>query len=406
MGQCQNLDQTENSNMSSVLDCTSLDVGLFLGVDNKIRTCCAGNDLGSITENTVNEIFSSNPYLDIKNTVNQRKIPDYCMRCDKNERDAPGSSQATYFKKFSSDGTRKIKQIDLRWNNTCNLSCRYCHPRDSSSWQQLKNIPLTTVNREYYQSIFDEVEKNIDNIEEVSLIGGEPLLLKQNEQLLSMLPDNVVVSIITNLSTKLENNKIYNLLKNRPKVIWKLSFDNIEDQFEYVRHGGQWDTLLHNLSLLKQDFNNDRLCILSVYGIWSVTHTNKLINFANEQDINIVWQLAFNTHFFKNEPPGIFSIFDHDYQIRMLALEEAKRTLNFIENKTDIKFKINIKENANFFNGVINTLEKSLSEGNELNPSITSKVFLKWMEENEQLMPPKKNFKELWPELYHIMIDN
>jgi hypothetical protein len=126
----------------------------------------------------------------------------------------------------------------------------------------------------------------------------------------------------------------------------------------------------------------------------------------NEQNINIVWQLAFNTHFFKNESPGIFSIFDHDYRIRILALEEAKRTLNFIENKTDIKFKRNIKWNVNFFNGVINTLEKSLTEDNKLISSPTSKIFLQWLEENEKLMPPKKNFEELWPELYHIMINN
>jgi organic radical activating enzyme len=395
--------------MSAVFNCTSLDVGLHLGVDNQIKTCCAGDDLGSITENTVNEIFSSERYLDIKNTLNQRKIPNYCRRCDKNEQDIPGSSQANYFKKFSTDGTRKIKQLDLRWNNTCNLSCRYCHPRDSSSWQQLKNIPLTTVNKEYYQSIFDEVEKNIDNIEEVSLIGGEPLLLKQNEQLLSMLPDSVEISLISNLSNKLENNKIYNLLKQRSNVRWKISFDNIEDRFEYVRHGAKWEILLHNLSLLKQDFNNNNdnnISIIAVYGIWSSTYANKLINFANEQNINIVWQLAFNTHFFKNESPGIFSIFDHDYRIRILALEEAKRTLNFIENKTDIKFKRNIKWNVNFFNGAINTLEKSLTEDNKLISSPTSKIFLQWLEENEKLMPPKKNFEELWPELYHIMINN
>ena len=170
--------------MSAVLDCTSLDVGLFLGVDNKIKTCCAGNDLCSITENTIDEIFSNDYYKEIKNTLERKEIPDYCKLCDKHEKDVPGSSQANYFKKFTSDGTRKLKQIDLRWSNTCNLSCRYCNTTDSSSWQKLTNIPLTTVNREYYQSVFDNIERNIDYIEEVSLIGGEPLMLKQNEQLL------------------------------------------------------------------------------------------------------------------------------------------------------------------------------------------------------------------------------
>jgi organic radical activating enzyme len=389
--------------MSAVLDCTSLDVGLFLSVDNKIRTCCAGKDLGSITENTVDEIFSSDNFLAIKNTIAQKKIPDYCKLCDKNERDVPGSSQANYFKKFSSDGTRKIKQIDLRWNNTCNLSCRYCNTKDSSSWQRLKNIPLTTVNREYYQSIFDDIERNAHHIEEVSLIGGEPLMLKQNEQLLSMLPMDIEISIITNLSIKLENNKIYNLLKQRPNVRWHISFDNIADQFEYVRHGADWDTLLHNLSLLKQDFDSNRMAILAVYGIWSATNANKLMHFANEQNINISWQLA-NNAAFEQDNTGIFSIFDHDYRIRALALEEAKRTLSFVQNQIDVKFIRNVDGNANFFGGIIDTLEESpLDEQQGVHP--TSAKFLRWTEDNEKLMPPKKSFSELWPELYDIMID-
>lgn len=392
----------ESFNVSAVLDCTSLDVGLFLAVDNKIKTCCAGQDLGSITENTVDEIFSGENYRNIKDTLAQQKIPDYCKACQKNEEDVPGSSQANYFKKFSSDGTRKLKQIDLRWSNTCNLSCRYCNTTDSSSWQKLKNIPLTTVNREYYQSIFDEVTRNIDYIEEVSLIGGEPLMLKQNEQLLAMLPDKTEISVISNLSIRLENNKIYNLLKQKSMVEWNISFDNIGDQFEYVRHGANWEILDKNLTMLKQDFN--RIAILAVYGIWSATNALKLMHFANEHNININWQLAFNSHFSESDTPGIFSIFDHDYRIKMLALEEAKRVVNFIENKTDVKFIRNVEDNMNFFNGLINTLEESLLAEQQV-PSPISAQFLKWTNENEALMAPKKNFQELWPELYNIMID-
>jgi len=389
--------------MSAVLDCTSLDVGLFLSVDNRIRTCCAGKDLGSITENTIDEIFSNDYYKEIKNTLERKEIPDYCKLCDKHEKDAIGSSQANYFKKFTSDGTRKIKQIDLRWNNTCNLSCRYCNTKDSSSWQKLKNIPLTTVNREYYQSVFDNIKRNIDYIEEVSLIGGEPLMLKQNEQLLSILPDNIEISIITNLSCKLENNKIYNLLKQKPNVRWHISFDNIENQFEYVRHGANWNILLHNLSILKQDFNNNRIGILAVYGIWSANNANKLMHFANEQNININWQLANNADF-EQDNIGIFSIFDHDYRIRALALEEARHTLAFVQNQTDVKFIRNFDDNVNFFSGIIDTLSKSLLVDQQ-GAHPTSAKFLRWTEDNEKLMPPKKSFVELWPELFNIMID-
>jgi hypothetical protein len=218
-----------------------------------------------------------------------------------------------------------------------------------------------------------------------------------------MLPMDIDISIITNLSIKLENNKIYNLLKQRPNVRWNISFDNIADQFEYVRHGAEWDTLLHNLSLLKQDFDNNRMSILAVYGIWSATSANKLIHFTNEQNINITWQLANNASF-EQSNIGIFSIFDHDYRIRELALEEARRSLAFVQNCTDVKYIRNVNENSNFFSGIIDTLEKSLLVKQSRFHS-TSEKFLRWTEENENLMPPKKSFRELWPELYDIMID-
>jgi MoaA/NifB/PqqE/SkfB family radical SAM enzyme len=382
--------------MSVILDCTALDVGLFLSVNNKIRTCCAGKELGSITENTLDEIFTSDNFLDIKESLKQKKIPDYCKLCVKHEQDVPGSSQANHFKKFSSDGTRKIKQIDIRWNNTCNLSCRYCNTQDSSAWQQLKNIPLVTVNRDYYQSIFNELERNIDHIEEVSLLGGEPLMLKQNEQLLAMLRPDTKITVISNLSLKLENNKIYNLLKKSSNVSWHISLDNIGDRFEYVRHGAEWERLNHNIDLITKDFSS--VSIGAVYGIWSATNASDLIKFAVEKKIAISWSLVNDNDYPNgdNRCTSNFSIFKHDNRIKMMALKEAKKVLRIVAAYTTDRI-----HNTQFFKGVINQLCNSMEGDNVL----ISDQFLKWTTENEALMPPKKNFRELWPELYEILID-
>ena len=65
--------------------------------------------------------------------------------------------------------------IDVRWNSTCNLSCNYCGPLDSSKWAALKQIPVNNNTRQYYAEVCDFIEKNYQHVKEVALVGGEPL---------------------------------------------------------------------------------------------------------------------------------------------------------------------------------------------------------------------------------------
>lgn len=131
--------------------------------------------------------------------------------------------------------------IDVRWNITCNLSCNYCGDKCSSKWAALKNIPFKSGARPYYEQVCDYLEQHRNQIREVALVGGEPLLLPENERLLDVLPNDCIVMLITNVSVDVTNNKIFGKLAQRHQVGWSLSFDNIGERFEYVRYGSKWD---------------------------------------------------------------------------------------------------------------------------------------------------------------------
>ena len=83
------------------------------------------------------------------------------------------------------------------------------------------------------------------------MVGGEPLLLPENDRLLDVIPQDAIVTLITNLNVDLDKNKIFQKLSTRSRVGWSMSFDNTGEQLEYVRHGASWSLIKENLAKIK-----------------------------------------------------------------------------------------------------------------------------------------------------------
>jgi organic radical activating enzyme len=70
--------------------------------------------------------------------------------------------------------------------------------------------------RHYYEDVCQFIEKHNAHIQEVAMIGGEPLLLPENERLLDVIPNDCKITLITNLNNPLENNRIFQKLPSAP----------------------------------------------------------------------------------------------------------------------------------------------------------------------------------------------
>jgi organic radical activating enzyme len=244
--------------------CTAPWNGLTIREDGQVKTCCVGlRGLGNLNFMSMQDIENGQELRNIQQGMLNGE-PDYenCKVCIELEKTSGHATLRNHYNNWYpsiNDNQLRLKFIDVRWNNVCNLSCMYCTPMFSSTWAdklavKIKNQPV----KQYQEELLSWILERADHVSEIMLVGGEPMLMKQNYELLKRLPADCQISIITNLSYDLENNPALPFLLNRPpeKINWNVSLENIDKKFEYVRSGASWDQIKKNLEFLVAHWPN------------------------------------------------------------------------------------------------------------------------------------------------------
>jgi MoaA/NifB/PqqE/SkfB family radical SAM enzyme len=363
--------------------------GLHINPQGNVKTCCAGNPnmLGNLNTNTIEKILNTDRMVEIRASLAQGVPHEYCSNCVRAERFGAESERAWHNRvnpdfDYTTAGDQYHYPVifDVRWNTTCNLSCNYCAPNCSSKWASIRGIPFRSGTRPYYEQVCDFLEQHHEHIHEVAMVGGEPLLLPENERLLEIIPETTIITLITNMSVDLQKNKIFQKLTQRRNVGWSMSFDNIGDRFEYVRHGADWRLLQDNLQTVKYLMQNNGHWggIHAVYNVYSATRLCEFIQFAHDTGLTIVWQNLFG--------PECLDPFLHGPEVTELASQEIER-FYAMDIATPIE--------RQFFDKGLSRYRQS-----EPNPVIQQK-FRQHIHENETVFHPDKagEFVRLWPEL-------
>ena len=375
--------------------------GLHINVRGDVKTCCAGNPnmLSNLNSQNIEEILNSDTLKEIRNSLRQG-IPHqkYCDGCIKRERQG-GDSERSWHNQvnenFNYDQASLDYEypaiIDARWNNTCNLSCNYCGPADSSKWAGIKKIteieklPKITNTRHYYIDVCNFIEKHYDRVKEVALVGGEPLLLPENEKLLDVIPSDCIITLITNLSNPLEDNRIFKKLKQRQRVGWSISFDNIGDRFEYVRYGASWKLMLHNLDLIQDLMKNNGHWggIHAVYNLYNATRLCEFKKFAQDRGLTIRWQNL--------EGPFALNPRNYGKEIAKLAAKEIQRLYD--------NFEVDSQEQDLFDSAFATYIKKDQTDTEKLSELKT------FVDDIEIKYHPDKagEFARLWPEFGELL---
>ena len=303
--------------------------GLHINPRGDVKTCCAGdpNMLGNLNSASIEEILHGPVMQEIRQSIRNGEPHKYCYNCvqaeryGRSERDWHNNVSPEFDPTTATDTEHLPTLIDVRWNTTCNLSCNYCAEACSSKWASLKGIPVKSGARPYYESVCDYLDQHRDNIREVALVGGEPLLLPENDRLLDVIPEDCVVTLITNVSVDFASNRIVQKLLKRNRVGWSLSFDNVGDRFEYVRHGAEWNQLITNLDVLRPLMRSGQHWggIHAVYNIYNATRLVELTEFARERGLTIHWQSLYQPECLDPQRLGPM--------VKQLAIAEIDRLL-------------------------------------------------------------------------------
>ena len=371
--------------------------GLHINFRGDVKTCCAGdpNMLGSLTQHSIQDIVHGNTLRGIRETIQQGQLhPKYCRNCIQAEQ--YGRSERHWHNDVNQDFDPVQAQldhfdptiIDIRWNTTCNLSCNYCGPYCSSRWQSIQDGRVVRSQaRPYYDQVCDFLQQHATDIREVAMVGGEPLLLPENERLLDVIPRDCIVTLITNTSVDLEHNRIFQKISQRRRVGWSMSFDNIHDRYEYVRHGGDWSLLNRNIDRI-QGLMRDQGHWGGIHAVYNIYNCTRLVEFrewAHVRGLTVLWQNLFQ--------PECLDPMQHGPRVRELALEQVSLLLDQCRD-------ILAPSEQQFFGHARENLRR-----NPRDPEKISSDFAQHIRDNEMRWHKDKlgQFEQLWPELTHLL---
>jgi len=234
--------------------------GFMYNSDGNVQNCiCNRTPIGNLKEKSLHEILSENTEIK-KNMLQGLPGSSGCDICYKREEGKNKlniiSDRIFYLRElkdvpmetYKDENMFDLHKIDIRWSNTCNHACVYCGPEYSSMWEHEIKIKAEEPPAERVEELKKYVFDNVKNLKHVYLAGGEPLLMKENVELLELLLEhnpNVNLRVNTNLSKT--GTPVFDLICQFKNVHWIVSMDTVGKEFEYIRYGSVWNEFLDNL---------------------------------------------------------------------------------------------------------------------------------------------------------------
>jgi radical SAM protein with 4Fe4S-binding SPASM domain len=235
--------------------------GFIMNPNGEVKNCVLSETvLGNINDNDIEDILQGRQNTQIKQCMNVHEKHPGCRHCHRHEKDSTSfnirSDRYYYLKALSNvpystydTNDTSLHTVDMRWRNTCNLACVYCGPELSSTWAKELNVDIA-VDETQLAKTKQYVLENASNLKNVYLAGGEPLLMKENIELLDRLDPSCEVRINTNL-TNLKS-PVYKRVSKFRNVHWTISVETMGAEFEYIRYGAKWNVFLENLQTVTQ----------------------------------------------------------------------------------------------------------------------------------------------------------
>lgn len=239
--------------------------GFHYNFDGTVKNCVRSPGIiGNLQDNSIEEIIHGDVNKKTKTLMLESSPGDDCHVCynlEKNNNSLDIISDRIFYLKelknvenatYDSADNFSLRKIDIRWSNLCNFACVYCGPEYSSKWEEEIKWPIKTPMQSRIADLKNYVFERVTDLEHVYLAGGEPLLIKENLELLELLREknpDVNLRINTNLSKV--DTKNFDLICQFKNVHWIISVETIEEEYEYIRFGGKWLDFIDNLKIIQ-----------------------------------------------------------------------------------------------------------------------------------------------------------
>jgi sulfatase maturation enzyme AslB (radical SAM superfamily) len=242
----------------------------------------------------------------LRQEIREGKMPENCATCwidEDNGKESKRQLYNGYAEWRYPDGIDYEAEPDmprdyqLILGNACNLKCRTCNANYSSKWRKEsidRNIefwePPSKIDlHDLEQSKFWlDIEDWLPHVRVLEIMGGEPFYMKEFRKLIDKLVDmgvskNIMITLSTN-GTHYNDKLIDKIVGNFENLGFNISLDGVEEKFDYLRHGDNWDNVKSNLDkFYKLHTENDHVNI-------NVTHTVSVWNFFYLRDFHLYFE--------------------------------------------------------------------------------------------------------------------
>lgn len=263
--------------------------------EGKVFPCCAADPLLPLSdyEGSLAEAWNSEKIRQLRMSMLQDRPSKVCTRCYDLEKVGMSSLRTFANQRFGkfiagdlsateSDGTvrqMRMRHLDIRFSNLCNLKCRSCGPNLSHSWVTdyeavYGKLPWKVLRLD--ASFWQDLKPHLQEVETAFFAGGEPIICDELYQILDhwlkIDHTNVELNYTTNFTTlKYRDKSVLDYWGKFPQTRISASLDAAGERAEFLRSGSKWKIIEDNrLRMLEElpDVYFEIAPTISVYNVW------------------------------------------------------------------------------------------------------------------------------------------
>lgn len=389
--------------------------------DGRVMPCCIADSNMPVAElkkdESIIQMMNSEDFKRMRSAMLNDEPVEACKRCYDLElmgtwtmRQSHNKRRGLEYVKGIAETTKdngeitdfKMKYMDLRFSNMCNMKCRSCGPGCSSLWAQefvdrigpeeyekYFKTKKIVINQAEEMSFMSKLKPYLKDVTEVYFAGGEIIITPEHYECLDYwiengLNEQIELTYTTNFST-LKGYKDKDLIeywKKFPKLqIWA-SLDGMGDVAECIRKGTDWERVEKNIQLIKEQVPHAQFQITPTISIWNVFHFPDFFDYMIEKG------------FISTKSSPRFNLATHPWYANIMILPtHVKRRLAELYRVYQNKY----KDNPDIYNG-FKMIIYNLTVGDENKGGILE--FKQFNDELDQYRNEK--FEDIVPEIKEV----
>lgn len=213
-----------------------------------------------------------------KQMLEGKRLPN-CQQCYGEEAVGNLSRRQESIQKYGIVTTPIFKELDISFDNVCNLKCRGCVSLTSHQWHN-DEVALYGKALSDKKLLDHDIDVDCSALENINVSGGEPLLSKKCEQFLSKLKQedvlkNIRLGFVTNC-TVTPSQTMMDIFYEAKELYLTLSIDGIGKLNDFFRSGSDFDTCVKNMELFSTLYNRNKPTTIIINTTVSIYNVNML----------------------------------------------------------------------------------------------------------------------------------